>query len=588
MSNYRAFSTRSGQSASMGQLAAWRSSAVLLLLFLGFVTLVGRALWIQGLGNAFYEQEGKKRFQRTLDMPTVRGKILDRSGVVLAASLPAKSIWAIPSEARALSEQSAEQLASLLNMSMGELKKKLSETKRFVYLRRQVSLEVAEKITTLKIDGIYQQPEYKRFYPEGAGMAHIIGFTNVEDRGQEGMELSQEKDLAGKLGRRSVIKDRLGRAVEELDVLAMSREGKDLQLSIDSKIQYAAFNELRQAVEKHHAKAGSVVVVDVQTGEILALANLPTYNPNSRGNLSGEQLRNRVLTDSFEPGSSIKPIVAALALELGRVNANTVIQTGNGKLAFAGHTISDTHANGALSVAQVIQKSSNIGMIKIGMQLSPYEMWNMFHQVGLGQAPQIGFPGAVAGKIRPYENWKQIEQATMSYGYGLSASLLQLARAYTIFARNGELIPLSMIKVETPPVGVRVISPKTAEAVRGMLEMAASPGGTAPQAQPVGYRVGGKSGTAHKQVGHGYASNRYNSFFVGVAPINAPRVVIAVMLEESSSGGYYGATVAAPVFSAVASSTLRALNVLPDTAVRQLAMSEESLMGSVIRRERTQ
>lgn len=555
---------------------AGRSSGVLLLFFVGFAILATRAFWIQGPGNEFYEQEGKKRFQRTLEISPLRGKILDRSGLVLAASLPAKAIWAVPSEmSKSLPAGRLDELARLLGVNSPEIKRKLNKGKHFVYLRRQVPPDVAEKIAALKISGLYQQPEYKRFYPDGQNMAHIVGFTDVEDRGQEGMELSQEKDLAGQLGQRRVIKDRLGRAVEDIGVVAPSREGKDLQLSIDSKIQYLVASELRAAVEKHHAKAGAVVVVDVHTGEILALANLPTYNPNTRTNLSGEQLRNRVLTDTFEPGSSAKPLTVALALELGRVKPNTMIQTGNGKFQFSGHTISDTHANGTLSVAQVIQKSSNIGTTKIAMQLTPKEMWEMFHHVGFGEAPKIGFPGAVAGKVRPYEKWKPIEQATMSYGYGLSTSLLQLARAYTIFG-DGELIPLSMTKVDEPPAGVRVISAKTAKIMRGMLEMAASAGGTGSLAQPEGYRVGGKSGTAHKQVGKGYAANRYNSFFVGLAPIKAPRVVIAVMLEEPTVGGYYGGTVAAPVFAAVASSTLRALNVLPDTVVRELVMNEQS------------
>ncbi|MCC7006224.1 MAG: penicillin-binding protein 2 [Ottowia sp.] len=565
--------TRNHLATEVLRATAGRSSLVVLLLFLGFVALAARAFWIQGPGNAFYELEGKKRFQRTLEMPATRGKIFDRTGQVLATSLPVKAIWAIPEEASvALSTKTLGQVSGLLNMAEPELKHKLGEDKNFVYLKRQVSTEVAEKIAALKIEGIYQQREYKRFYPEGAAMAHIIGFTNVEDRGQEGMELSQEKELAGQAGRRKVIKDRMGRAVEELGVIASPREGKDLQLSIDSKIQYLAFDALRAAVEKHRAKAGSVVVVDAQTGEILALANLPTYNPNDRTHLSGEQLRNRVLTDTFEPGSSAKPITVALALELGRVKPHTIIQTGNGKFTIAGSTITDTHAYGALTVEQVIQKSSNIGMIKIAKQLSSKEMWGMFTHVGFGQAPKIGFPGAVAGKVRPYQSWRPIEQATMSYGYGLSTSLLQLARAYTIFASDGELIPLSMTKVDAPVQGVRVISPHTAQVMRGMLELAAGTGGTGLRAQAEGYRVGGKSGTAHKQVGKGYAAHRYNSFFVGLAPIHAPRIVVAVMLEEPSDGTYFGGAVAAPVFSTVVSNTLRALNVLPDNAMSRLAM----------------
>lgn len=564
------------QHKQLGYSAAWRSSFILLLFFCGFLVLALRAFWIQGPGNAFYEKQGQKRFQRTMALPVTRGQILDRTGAVLATSLEVKDIWAIPDAVpKSIPAATLRQLACLLDTTAKQLNKKLQEPKNFVYLKRQVLPEVAQKIAALNIPGIYQQREYKRFYPEGDTLAHLIGFTNINDHGQEGIELAQEKDLAGQLGQRQVIKDRLGRAVEELGVIAMPRDGKDLQLSIDSKIQYLAFNELRAAVEKHKAKAGSAIVIDAQTGEILALANLPTYNPNNRINLSGEKLRNRVLTDAFEPGSSVKPFTIALALELGRVRPDTLIQTGNGKFNFAKHTISDTHAYGMLNVAQIIQKSSNIGTTKIAMHLSPEEMWNMFHQVGFGQSPAIGFPGATAGKVRPYQSWKPIEQATMSYGYGLSTSLLQLARAYTIFARDGEIIPLSITKVEQVPQGVRVISPQTAYAMRNMLEMAASQGGTAPQAQSVGYRVGGKSGTAHKQVGKGYAANRYNSFFVGLAPITNPRVIVAVMLEEPSAGGYYGGIAAAPVFSAITRNTLRILNVLPDKIAHQFALHQE-------------
>lgn len=556
--------------------AAWRSSLILLLLFCSFLVLTARAFWIQGPGNDFYEKQGQKRFQRTIALPVTRGQILDRTGAVLATSLEVKDIWAIPKAvSNKLPVAKLNELAKLLDITTEQLHRKLTEQKNFVYLKRQVSPEVAQKIAALNIPGIYQQHEYKRFYPQGDTLAHLIGFTNINDHGQEGIELAQEKDLAGQLGQRQVIKDRLGRAVEELSVITMPRDGKDLQLSIDSKIQYLAFSELRAAVEKHKAKAGSAIVIDAQTGEILALANLPTYNPNNRINLSGEKLRNRVLTDAFEPGSSVKPFTIALALELGRVRPETLIQTGNGKFNFAKHTISDTHAYGVLNVAQIIQKSSNIGTTKIAMHLAPKEMWNMFHQIGFGQSPAIGFPGATAGKVRPYQSWKPIEQATMSYGYGLSTSLLQLARAYTIFARDGEIIPLSITKIHQPPQGIRVISAQTAHTMRNMLEMAASQGGTAPQAQPIGYRVGGKSGTAHKQVGKGYAANRYNSFFVGLAPITNPRIIVAVMLEEPSAGGYYGGIAVAPVFSAITSNSLRILNVLPDKIAHQFALYQE-------------
>ncbi|WP_255581996.1 penicillin-binding protein 2 [Cupriavidus sp. AU9028] len=569
---------RSGQfSASpvLGlRLPMWRSKLVVFLMFAAFLALAARALWIQGPGNQFYEAEGKKRFQRTLELPATRGKILDRNGLVLATSLPVKAIWAVPEDVPSqLDAGKLRQLARLLEMSEKDLRKKLSEDKSFVYLKRQVLPEAAEKIKALKIDGVHQSGEYKRFYPEGEAMAHIVGFTNVEDRGQEGMELARESVLAGKPGARQVIKDRLGRVVEDIGVLKSPRDGEDLHLSIDARIQYLAFNEVKAAVERHKAKAASAVVLDAQTGEVLALANWPTYNPNDRKRLSGEQLRNRVLTDTFEPGSMMKPITVALALQLNRVKPETVVQT-TGRFQFEGATISDTHNYGPLTVGGVIQKSSNIGTIKIAMLMKPQEMWDMFTSIGLGQAPKIGFPGAVAGRVRPYKSWRPIEQATMSYGYGLSVSLVQMAQAYTMFAHDGEVIPITMFRQEGPATGERVISPKVAREVRGMLEMVTNPGGTATQAQVMGYRVGGKTGTAYKHVGRGYDRSKYRASFIGLAPMSNPRVIVAVSVDEPTAGSHYGGAVAGPAFAAITGGTLRALNVQPDSPIRQLVVTE--------------
>jgi len=569
---------RSGQfSASpvLGlRLPMWRSKFVVFLMFAAFVALAARAMWIQGPGNQFYEAQGKKRFQRTLELPATRGKILDRNGLVLATSLPVRAIWAVPEDVPDQVELGKiQRLAKLLGMSEKELGKKLSEDKGFVYLKRQVEPDVAEKIADLKIDGIHQTREYKRFYPEGEAMAHVVGFTNVEDKGQEGIELSQESVLAGKAGARQVIKDRLGRVVEDVGVLKAPRDGTDLQLSIDAKIQYLAYNEVKAVVERNKAKAASAVVLDAQTGEVLALANWPTYNPNDRSRLSGEQLRNRVLTDTFEPGSMMKPVTIALALQLGRVTPSTVIQT-TGKFTYEGATITDTHNYGALTVAGVIQKSSNIGTMKIAMQLKPQEMWDMFTSVGLGQAPKLGFPGAVAGRVRPWKSWRPIEQATMSYGYGLSVSLLQMAHAYTIFAHDGELMPLSIFRTSGAATGERVVSPEVARQVRAMLETVTAPGGTAPQAQVMGYRVGGKTGTAYKHVGRGYDRSKYRASFAGLAPMSNPRVIVAVSVDEPTAGSHYGGAVAGPVFSAITGGALRALNVQPDSPVQQLVVSD--------------
>ena len=559
------------------RLPMWRSRLILFLIFIGFIALIVRAIWVQGFGNSFYEEKGNKATLRSIEMPASRGKILDRHGEVLATSLLAKAIIAFPDAIpEDLSKEKISQLAKLLEVSEAELRKKFASERNQVFLKRQVDLEVAKQIRELGIPGIAQNNEYKRLYPEGEAMAHIVGFTNVEDRGQEGMELAKEKELAGQAGRRRVIQDRLGRYVEGLGIINPPRDGADLQLSIDSKVQFLAFNELKAIIEKHRAKAAGAVVLDVQTGEVLALANWPTYNPNSRTNLSGEQLRNRVLTDTFEPGSTMKPFAISLALEKGLVQPNTSMSIGK-SMVVGKKAITDTHQYPVLTVSEIVQKSSNIGTVKMAMQLQPQEMWEMFQAIGLGQAPNLGFPGAVAGRLRPYKNWVPIEQATMSYGYGLSASLFQMARAYTIFARDGELVPATIYKTNAVPKGTQVISAKTAIQMREMLELVTQTGGTAINAQTMGYRVGGKTGTAHKVEGKGYATNKYRGFFVGMAPMSAPRIVVAVMVDEPSAGGYYGGVVAAPAFANIVAGTLRTMNVLPDAAVKQMVDKELQL-----------
>jgi cell division protein FtsI (penicillin-binding protein 3) len=365
-----------------------------------------------------------------------------------------------------------------------------------------------------------------------------------------------------------VIKDRMGRAVEDVGDQIPPVDGRDLQLSIDSKVQFFAYQKLRDAVLDNKAKAGSVVVLDVVTGEVLALANYPSYSPAKRANLTGAQLRNRALTDTFEPGSTMKPFVIALALEKGLVKPETVIQTAPGRITVGGATISDAHPHGALTVNEVIQKSSNVGTVKMAMQMQPHEMWEMFSQVGFGQKPQVPFPGVVSGRLRASKTWRPIEQATMSYGYGLSSSLFQLARAYSVFAREGELAPVTLLKSTQPAPGVRVMDVNHAQQVLHMLHLVTGPGGTAPKAQTMGYSVGGKTGTAHKQEGKGYADKKYRGFFVGIAPIDNPRIVVAVMIDEPSNGKYFGGDVAAPVFSETVQQTLRMLGVQPDMAVR--------------------
>ena len=554
------------------RLPLWRSRMMLGLLLAGFMALIARALFLQGWHTDFLQQKGESRYSRVIEISANRGNITDRHGEILAASTPVRSVWAIPEDVKATRDQMRE-LAAVLKLPLEELDNKLFDDNReFVYLKRQLPPEQAERVTLLNIPGIHQQREYRRYYPAGEVVAHVLGFTGIDDIGQEGIELAHQASLAGKPGSRRVIKDRRGNIVEDVASVTAPREGKDLTLSIDSKIQYLAFSQLKQAVDTHKAKAGGIVVLDARSGEVLALANLPAYNPNNRAALTGAQLRNRVLTDSFEPGSTIKPFTIALALDLAKVRPDTVIQTAPGRFTLGASTITDAHPHGALTVAEVLQKSSNVGTAKLALRMGREDMWELFHKAGFGVAPQVQFPGAVAGKLRPAKTWQPIEQVTMSYGYGLAASLLQLARAYTVFARAGDIAPVSFIRTGGPALGTPVISSETARAVRAMLELATGPGGTAPRAQVMGYRVAGKTGTAHKQENGGYADKKYRASFVGLAPASDPRIIVAVMLDEPSNGKYFGGEVAAPVFSQVVGGTLRQLGVAPDAPMTPITL----------------
>ena len=544
----------------------WRSRLLVALVGAAFLGLVARAAYLQIVAADFYRKEGEKRYAHTMDVPASRGRILDRNGLVLATSVPSPSVWAEPREFQADAQQ-RRALQRLLGLSAAELDDKLDGAPGFAWLRRQVDEPLWQDVKALGIRGVYAQREYKRKYPEGEAAAHVVGFTDIEESGQEGIELRFDEQLRGRDGSRMVVRDRLGQVVEDIGNQVDPVDGRDIELAIDSKIQFFAYQRLRDAVAEHGAKAGSVVVLDVATGEVLALANLPSYNPGRRQGLAGAQLRNRALTDVFEPGSTMKPFVISLALEKKLVTPSTPVQTAPGRILVSGLPISDAHPHGVLTVAEVVQKSSNVGTVKMAMQMQPREMWELFAKVGFGQRPQIDFPGAVTGRLRPYRSWRPIEQATMSYGYGLSTSLLQLARAYTVFARDGELLPVSILRQTEPAAGQRVLSPETARAMRRMLQMAAGPGGTAPKAQTIGYSVGGKTGTARKIEGKGYG-NRYRAWFVGLAPVSQPRIVVAVMVDEPSRGTYYGGDVAAPVFSQVVQQTLRMLGVAPDLEVK--------------------
>lgn len=557
-------------------LPRFRAPVVFGALALLFAGLVGRSLYLQWIDNEFLQEQGSARHSRALEVPAHRGRIVDRFGEALAVSTPVRSLWAFPDKFEASPEQ-LQSLARILETTPQRITAQLNAHEEFAFVARQIAPETSERVMALRIKGLHDQNEYRRYYPGGEVTAHIVGFTGDKDAGQEGLELAQQQWLAGVPGSRRVIINRRFEAVEDVAAIRAPQAGRDLALAIDTRLQYLAFRELKAAVEANKAKAGGLVIVDVATGEILALANWPTYNPNRRDKVAREKMRNRTLTDIFEPGSTLKPFTIAAALEAGKVRPDTVIQTGNGTLTIGPNTIRDAHPAGALTVEQVIQKSSNVGSGRIALMMPPDQMWQMFSNVGFGTTPKTGFPGEVGGRLRPARTWKPIEQVTMAYGHGISVNLVQLARAYTMFATDGQVKPVTLLRTEGNVEGRQVISPTTALAVRRMLEMATLPGGTAPKAQVVGYRVAGKTGTAHKLEGKGYAPNKYVSSFVGFAPASQPRLVVAVMIDEPAGGQYYGGSVAGPVFSKVMGSSLRTLGVPTDAPVNNVILPPDGL-----------
>ena len=561
-------------------LPRFRAPIVFAALTLLFAGLAARSVYLQWIDNEFLQTQGSARHSRELAVPAHRGRIVDRAGEALALSTPVKTLWAFPDKFDATPEQLAA-LARILDTTPAKLAARLAANEDFAFVAKQLPPETAERAMALRIPGLHDQNEYRRFYPGGEVTAHVIGFTGDRDAGQEGIELAQQEWLAGVPGSRRVIINRRSEAVEDVAAIRAPQAGRDLALSLDTRLQYLAFRELKAAVEANRAKAGGIVVVDVATGEILALANWPTYNPNRRDKVGRDAMRNRALTDVFEPGSTLKPFTVAAALDAGKVRPETVIQTGAGALTIGPNTIHDAHPAGALTVEQVIQKSSNVGAAKIALGLPPETMWRMFVDVGFGAPPKTGFPGEVGGRLRPAKSWKPIEQATMAYGHGISVNLVQLARAYTMFATDGEVKPVTLFRTDGHVAGRPAIRPETALAVRRMLELATQPGGTAPKAQVVGYRVAGKTGTAHKLAGRGY-TNKYVSSFVGFAPVSQPRIVVAVMIDEPSAGQHYGGAVAAPVFANVTGGALRLLGVPTDAPVNNVILPPP---GAEIREE---
>jgi len=563
------------QTSAQQALPAWRSRLLFLFLLAGMSGLLVRAIYLQGINNDFLQQKGDARYGRVIEVPAHRGMITDRNGEPLAISTPAETVWASPPDVEASPKQ-VQQLARIIGMTESDLKERLFNTsKEFVYLKRQLPPEQAQQVVRLGIPGISLKREYRRYYPAGEVTSHLLGFTDVDDNGREGIELVHQAKLGGKVGSQQVIKDRRGHIVEDVASLRAPKEGGDVALSIDSKIQSIAFREIQQAVEKHQAKAGSIVVLDAKTGEVLALANWPTFNPNNRVRPALSFLRNRAVTDLFEPGSTMKPFTAAAVLESGKFKSTTMVNTENGKLTIGGRTIHDTHPEHMLSVAQVIQKSSNVGAAKMALSLSPQDFWSSLSENGFGAATGSDFPGEATGRLRDFKTWRPIEQATMSYGNGISVNLLQLARAYTAFANNGELKPITMLKQDTPVVGNKIYSDETAGAVRAMLEMVVGLGGTAPLAQVAGYRVAGKTGTAHK-LQNGRYVDKYVASFVGMAPASDPRLIVAVMVDDPGSKEHFGGQVAAPAFSSVMGAALRVLDVPYDAPLDNVIVAPDA------------
>jgi cell division protein FtsI (penicillin-binding protein 3) len=562
-------------------LPAWRSRLMALSILACFAVLIGRSFYLQVLNNDFLQGQGESRYRHDLEISASRGRISDRHGkVVLAESTPTRAIWAIPDKARLDAEQT-RQLAALLEMDARDVTRRLDGNNNRVFLKRRLSPEIGDRIVALKLPGVGQDNEYRRYYPAGETTAHLVGYTGagdiaqrrgqeVAEKGLEGIERMFERQLVGRPGSRSVIKDLRGRIVEDMGSIRLPLEGKDIYLALDSRIQYIAYSQLKQAIEDFKAKAGGVVVADTRTGEILALANWPSYNPNDFTQRVPEKVRARAFTDTYEPGSVMKPFTAALALEAGKVRFDTVIDCSAGRLTLNGRTITDSRRHGPLTVAQVIQKSSNVCTAKIASMLAPEQMHRMYEAIGLGQVPGLGFPGEAAGILRPWKSWQPIDQATLSYGHGLSLSLIQLVRAYTVFAREGDLIPLTLIKSDGASFRSRqVFSPQTAREVRAMLEMVTQAGGTAPRARIPGYRVAGKTGTAYKVESRQYVK-KYVASFVGFAPVSNPRLIVAIMIDEPNNGAHSGGDVA-PVFSKVMGGALRTLGIAPDAPVVQAA-----------------
>ncbi len=542
-----------------------RVSLVLALFGLLAASLVARAVHLQVLDKDFLNQQADTRHLRTEKITAHRGTITDRNGEPLAISTPVDSIWANPKEFAAAVDN-VPQLARALGVDAETLMRRITRSmnKEFVYLRRHLSPEQAERVLALELPGINVQREYRRYYPASEVTGHLVGFTDIDDEGQEGIELAFNHWLAGESGAKRVLKDRLGRSIENVESIRPAHHGKDLRTSIDLRVQYLAYRSLKGAIKTYEARSGSIVVLDVRTGEVLAMVNQPTYNPNDRSQFSPARYRNRAITDLFEPGSSIKPLIVAAALESGRYRPSSVVDTAPGYVDVGAKRIEDSHNLGRVSLTTILARSSNVGVTKLAMRLEPDQLWETMTRFGFGELTSSGFPGESAGRLTNFSHWKPINQATLAYGYGVSVTPLQLAQAYAVIGDGGSLRPVSLVGLEQPAKGEQVISEDTAIAVRRMLEEVVRPGGTGTKAAVDGYRIAGKTGTAWKAADGGYSQDKYISIFAGLAPASDPRLATVVVIDEPRGELYYGSDVAAPVFADVMAESLRLLAVAPD------------------------
>lgn len=545
--------------------SSFRHWTVLLLVVSGLGLLVVRAAYLQVLSSEYLQAQGNARHLRVAEYNAVRGMILDRNGVPLAISTPVDSVWAHPPTLMQAGDRWG-QLTALLDLDRRDLSDMLARhaAREFMYLKRHVTPEIAKRVMALQVPGVALQREYRRYYPAGAVAGHVIGFTNIDDQGQEGLELAYDEHLRAIPGKKRVLKDRLGNIVESVESLSLPIPGKDLVVSLDRRIQYLAYRELKRAVAAHKARAAWAIVLDVRTGEVLAMVNEPGFNPNNRADLRSALFRNRAVTDVIEPGSTLKPFTIAAALESGKYTPDSLIDTAPGVIRIGHKTIKDVRDHGRLTVAGVIKKSSNVGATKIALGISKNRLWNLLRGVGFGETTGSGLPGESAGIINPPERWAAIDRATLSFGYGISITPLQLARAYTAIANDGVLVPVSLLHRDGRVQGQRVMAKATALQVRRMLEMAVSGGGTGTAAQVNHYSVAGKTGTVHKLINGNYAQDNYVSLFAGVAPASRPRLVMVVAVDDPKSGGYFGGQIAAPIFSKVMAGAMRLLNISPD------------------------